>query len=222
VISAHWEAARPTLTSGDKPPLIYDYYGFPPESYEISYPAPGAPALAARIAGMFRDGALKPVLDAQRGFDHGLFVPLKVMYPRADIPCLQLSLLTGLDAKSHIQLGQALSELKKENILVIGSGFSFHNMRAFFTSHGDGEDRENEAFQHWLSETCTDSGLPEEERERRLANWEQAPFARYCHPREEHLLPLHVCYGMAGAAGRLVFNGRVLGKTACAILWNRG
>ena len=156
--------------------------------------------------------------DAQRGFDHGLFIPLKMMYPDADIPCLQLSLLQGLDAGAHLALGRSLRGLLDENLLVIGSGFSFHNMRAFSWEGGDAPDPENDAFQDWLIQTCT-SPLEQAERERRLLEWEQAPSARYCHPREEHLLPLHVCASLAGTPAELVFDDRILGKRGVAFLW---
>ena len=133
VISAHWEERVATLTSGAKPALIYDYYGFPEKSYEIEYPCPGEPALADQVQRLLTEAGIEARLDAQRGFDHGLFVPLKIMYPEADIPCIQLSLVKGLDPAEHIRIGKALAGLRQEGLLVIGSGFSFHNMKAFFT-----------------------------------------------------------------------------------------
>lgn len=218
VISAHWEEERPTVTSGDRPDLIYDYSGFPQESYSIQYPAPGAPDLANRLHGLLTAAGLRPQADARRGFDHGLFVPLALMHPQAGIPCIQLSLLDSLDPAAHLAVGKALAPLRRERILIVGSGFSFHNMRAFFGPAGT-PDQRNEAFQHWLIETCTAGGLTPDQRERRLADWENAPHARYCHPREEHLLPLHVCFGMAQTQAQLVFDDQVLGKRACALLW---
>jgi 4,5-DOPA dioxygenase extradiol len=140
------------------------------------------------------------------------------MYPQADIPCLQLSLLRGLNPGAHIALGKALGELKNENILVIGSGFSFHNMRAFSWQGIGDPDPANDAFQNWLVEVCTGS-LPKSEREQRLIEWEKAPSARYCHPREEHLLPLHVCLGMADKPAKLIFDDQILGKRGIAFLW---
>jgi aromatic ring-opening dioxygenase catalytic subunit (LigB family) len=131
VISAHWEESTATLLGAQTPPMFYDYYGFPDEAYEITYPAPGSPELANRIAGLLNKNDIPARIDPQRGFDHGLFIPLKLMYPHADIPSLQLSLLRGLNPAAHVALGKALRELMHENILVVGSGFSFHNMRAF-------------------------------------------------------------------------------------------
>jgi len=219
LISAHWEEELPTLTGGRHPELLYDYYGFPPESYQIKYPAPGAPVLAKRIHTLLAEGGLQSRWDDQRGFDHGLFVPLKIMYPNADIPCVQLSLLSGLDPRAHLAMGKALASLRQENVLIIGSGFSFHNLRAFFAGPPGVPDQQNEAFNQWLIDTCTDDALSSIAREERLASWTNAPHARYCHPREEHLLPLHVCLGIAQTKARLVFDGKVLGKRTCAFLW---
>lgn len=218
VVSAHWEERAATLLGAPNPPMFYDYYGFPKEAYDITYPAPGHPALAERIAGLLEKNSIPARIDTRRGFDHGLFIPLKLMYPRADIPSIQLSLLRGLDPVAHIALGKALRELLSENILVIGSGFSFHNQAAFFGQGLGAPDPANDAFQDWLIETCA-GPLSQSEREQRLIEWEQAPSARYCHPREEHLLPLHVCLGMTGRPAAVVFDDQILGKRGVAFLW---
>jgi aromatic ring-opening dioxygenase catalytic subunit (LigB family) len=216
VISAHWEEKAVTLQTAAKPRLFYDYYGFPPQAYQITYPAPGNPAMAERIAALLEAAGIPTRRDPQRGFDHGVFIPLKLMYPAADIPTLQLSLLEGLDPAAHLALGRALRPLLTENLLVIGSGSSFHNFRAFF---GQGLDAQNDAFQDWLVETCTSPALTQEGRERRLLEWERAPHARYAHPREEHLLPLFVCQAMANAPAEVIFDGRILEKRNVAFLW---
>jgi len=218
VISAHWEEDAATLLGAQNPEMFYDYYGFPDEAYEIKYPAPGSPELAHKVFGLLEDNKIPARIDPKRGFDHGLFIPLKLMYPQADIPCIQLSLLRGLDPGAHIGLGKALRGLKNENLLVIGSGFSFHNMRAFSFQGVGSDDPANEAFQNWLIEVCTGS-LSQDEREKRLIEWNKAPSARYCHPREEHLLPVHVCQGMAGRPGRLIFDDKILGKRSVGFLW---
>ncbi len=218
VISAHWEESAATLLGAQSPPMFYDYYGFPPQAYEVIYPAPGSPDYAARISELLEKERIPTRIDPQRGFDHGLFIPLKLMYPQADIPCIQLSLLRGLDPGMHLALGKALRGLQNENILVIGSGFSFHNMRAFSWQNISASDPANDAFQDWLIETCT-GALSQSEREQRLIEWERVPSARYCHPREEHLLPLHVCQGMATGPARLVFDDQILGKRGVAFLW---
>ncbi len=218
VISAHWEERVATLMDAPMPPLFYDYYGFPDEAYEITYPAPGSPALAQQIVKLLKGQQIPAGVNSERGFDHGLFIPLKLMYPQADIPALQLSLLQGLNPVAHIALGKALRELLIENILVVGSGFSFHNLRAFAWQGDYTPDAANDAFQNWLIEVCT-SPLSQAERENRLYDWEKAPSARYCHPREEHLLPLHVCQGLADKPARVVFDDHILGKRAIALLW---
>lgn len=222
VVSAHWEESAATVLGSAHPPMLYDYYGFPDEAYSITYPGPGSPALAARIAGMLERSGIPVRIDARRGFDHGHFIPLKMMYPAADIPSLQLSLVRGLDPAAHVALGRALAPLAAEDILVIGSGFSFHNMQAFSWEGTRAADPRNDAFQDWLVQACT-GALPQAERERRLVEWEKAPGARYCHPREEHLLPLHVCFGVAAAVtdgpARVVFDDAILGKRAVGLLW---
>ena len=218
VVSAHWEEQAATLLGAAHPPMFYDYYGFPQEAYSITYPAPGQPALAERIAGLLDEKGIPARIDPRRGFDHGLFIPLKLMYPGANIPSIQLSLLRGLDPAAHIALGKALRELLGENLLVIGSGFSFHNLSAFFGQAAGTPDAANDAFQDWLIDTCT-GPLSQPKREQRLIEWEQAPAARYCHPRQEHLLPLHVCLGMMGRPAELAFDDQILGKRGVAFLW---
>lgn len=222
VVSAHWEEAVPTITAGATPPLIYDYYGFPEESYHIAYPCPGEPGLARQVKDVLQGAGIEARLDVQRGFDHGLFVPLKLMYPAADIPCVQLSLVSSLDAEAHLAVGRALQALDYENLLVLGSGFSFHNMKAFFGRPDASADARNDAFQNWLEDTLANRQLPEAERYRRLADWQEAPHARFCHPREEHLLPLHVCYGIAGKACDYHDSVTVLGKRSKMIGWGLG
>lgn len=216
VISAHWEESVPTLLGAESPGLFYDYYGFPAESYKITYPAPGSPELAARIVELLGKRSIPSRVDAKRGFDHGHFIPLKLMYPEADIPSLQISLVQGLDPAVHIALGQALGGLMSRDILVIGSGFSFHNLRAFSWEGRKKPDSQNDAFQDWLIDVCTG---PQAQGEQRLIEWEKAPSARYCHPREEHLLPLHACLAMAQKPARLVFDDYIIGKRAVAFMW---
>ncbi len=218
VISAHWEEGAATLLGAEHPPMFYDYYGFPDEAYEIQYPGPGHPELAHRIMQTLEQAGIPSRIDMQRGFDHGHFIPLKMMYPNADIPSIQLSLLRGLNPAAHIALGKALRDLINMNVLIVGSGFSFHNMMGFFGQPLDMPDPANDSFQDWLIDVVT-GAHEQDEREQRLIEWQRAPSARYCHPREEHLLPVHVCLGMAGKPGKLVFDDRILGKRSVAFLW---
>lgn len=219
VVSAHWEETIPTITSAVDPGLIYDYYGFPAESYDIQYPCMGEPQLAEQIYNVLVNTGIEANLDGKRGFDHGLFVPLKIMYPNADIPCVQISLVNSLDPDQHIDIGRALQNLDYKDLLVVGSGFSFHNMKAFFESDPNESKAMNEAFETWLLETCSNSGFSEEERRARLSQWAKAPSARYCHPREEHLLPLLVCYGIAQRNCTECFELEILNKKSSMYLW---
>ena len=218
VCSAHWETQKISITSAAKPELLYDYYGFPDDSYRLQYPCPGAPYLANDIADVLCQHGLEVAPDEQRGLDHGVFIPLMLMYPNADIPVLQISLCESLDPHAHLQLGKALSSLSTSNILFVGSGFSFHNMRGFFSS----DERllsANTQFEDWLTETLSSEELTVEDRERRLLQWSAAPGARLCHPREEHLLPLHVCFGIMQARANKSIQMRVLGKLASHFIW---
>jgi len=220
VVSAHWEEDIPAITSGAAPPLIYDYSGFPDESYKIEYACTGEPLLAEQIYRSLENSGIKARLDDKRGFDHGLFIPLKIMYPEADIPCVQLSLVNNMDPGYHIKIGQALQNSLHDDVLVIGSGFSFHNMKAFFAPDTRESKAMNEAFEHWLLETCCSLALAEEERVQRLVHWRDAPSARFCHPREEHLLPLHICYGVAQTSCPASFELRILDKKSSMYLWS--
>jgi len=219
VVSAHWEEALPTITAGTNPPLIYDYYGFPEASYDIQYPCVGAPSLARDVHELLDGAAIDSRLDASRGFDHGVFVPLKIMYPDAGIPVIQLSLVKTLDPAAHIEIGRALGSLSEQNVLVIGSGFSFHNMRAFFAPETAESRQLNLSFEDWLQETACSVDLSEEQRAQGLVGWSRAPGARYCHPREEHLLPFHVCYGVAQAPCTERFGLTILNKQSSMYLW---
>ncbi len=193
MVSAHWEEPEFTLMSNPKPPMVYDYYGFPDYTYRIRYDAPGDPSLAARTRQMIEDAGLPARLDTERGFDHGAFTPLKIIYPRADVPVVQLSLKAGLDPETHLALGRAIAPLRDEGVLIVGSGLSYHNLRQFFSPRGWGPSRE---FDAWLGGVLL-GGSPTD-RDKLLTAWEAAPAAREAHPREEHLLPLMVAAGAAG------------------------
>ncbi len=213
VISGHWLEQDFAVTSGDAPKLIYDYSGFPAHTYQIAYPAPGSPDLAARVTRLLTTAGFAAHADAQRGFDHGVFIPLKLMFPDANIPVVQLSLRRDLDAAAHLQMGAALAGLREDDVLIVGSGMSFHNMRGY------GDPRFgpiSDEFDQWLTKAVeTDP----DQRQRDLTAWAQAPSARLSHPphAEEHLLPLMVVAGAAGSSrGQKVFSDRVLETTVSA------
>lgn len=202
VISAHWEEPVPTVMTSPAPPMLYDYYGFPPSSYEITWPAPGQPALAARVREALSQAGIESAEDPNRGFDHGTFVPLLVAFPSADVPTVQLSLKRGLDPAAHYAIGRALAPLRREGVLILGSGMSFHDLRGFGRPSAQAV---SETFDAWLQEAATQ---PPEERARRLEAWASAPAARQAHPREEHLLPLMVVAGAAEAdPGSVAYSG---------------
>lgn len=219
LVSAHWEARVPALNAAAAPPLLFDYYGFPPETYQITYAAPGQPDLAGRIAKLLEQGGFAAELVHDRGYDHGVFVPLKLVYPNADIPIVQLSLIKGLDAAQHIQLGRCLAPLREQNVAIVGSGMSFHNLQAMFAGERADLRAASDQFDQWLRTTVTNPASTEAERGEALAHWSDAPYARFCHPREEHLLPLHVCYGAANAPGTVLFNEALMGHKVSGFGW---
>jgi len=196
VVSGHWEEASFTVQSNPAPDLLFDYGGFPPHTYQLTWPAPGDPVLAKRVQGLLEGAGFPTGLDDKRGYDHGTFVPLKVAFPRADIPCVQLSLRSDLDAKAHLAAGRALAPLRDEGVLIIGSGNSYHNMGVMMQAMRGGVPTQHGLeFDRWLSDaaTCPDAT----KRDTMLEAWDQAPGARDANPREEHLIPLHVVAGAA-------------------------
>ncbi|WP_435106141.1 DODA-type extradiol aromatic ring-opening family dioxygenase [Arhodomonas sp. AD133] len=216
VISAHWEAAAFTVNARAAPGLLYDYYGFPAHTYRLAWPAPGAPELAEEVRDRLRGQGIGSESEHERGLDHGVFVPLKVAFPQADVPVVQLSLRAGLDPEEHIAVGRALTPLRRQGVLIVGSGMSYHNMRRLRRG-GPAVDPASERFDAWLAETVA---LPRAEREQRLAAWERAPGARNAHPSAEHLLPLHVAAGAGGDdTGGKAFEDRVLGSVQSAFVF---
>ncbi|WP_343622645.1 class III extradiol ring-cleavage dioxygenase [Roseateles puraquae] len=192
MISAHWEEAAFTVMTAARPGMLYDYGGFPPHTYEVVYPAPGDPVLAERVVALIEAAGLPAARNATRGFDHGAFCTLAPMYPDAQIPVVQLSLRRGLDPAEHLALGRALAPLRDDGVLILGSGFSFHNLPLMFSGAGRAP---SVAFDAWLQAALPSPvGRPD-----RLKAWAQAPAARQAHAREEHLLPLMVAAGAAEA-----------------------
>ena len=191
MISAHWEEPAFTAQAHPQPPMLYDYGGFPAHTYSVHYDAPGSPALAQRVQGLVQGAGLPAALDTARGFDHGMFSPMVAIYPQAQVPTVQLSLLRGLDPAAHLALGRALAPLRDEDVLIVGSGLSYHNLRAF----GPQAAAPSKAFDDWLQRTVVESAPAA--RTQGLLDWAGAPAARLAHPREEHLIPLMVAVGAA-------------------------
>jgi aromatic ring-opening dioxygenase catalytic subunit (LigB family) len=210
VVTAHWEADRPTVSVNAKPGMLFDYYGFPDHTYRLSYPAPGAPDVGAEAQRLIEAAGLAVGTDNARGFDHGVFVPFLIVDPKGEIPVAMLSLRKDLDPAFHVKLGKAIAPLRDQGVAIVGSGMSFHNLRTFFAG-GDGA---SASFDAWLAETVA---APPAEREARLQAWAKAPGARVCHPREEHLMPLMVVAGAAGdSEGKQAFRDVIGGKTISA------
>lgn len=213
LISGHWLEPRFSVTGHERPELIYDYYGFPAHTYELKYPAPGAPNLAKEIEQLLGASGLDAQVDPQRGYDHGMFIPLKLVFPDADIPVVQLSLRTDMDPAAHLEAGRALAALRDQGVLIVGSGMSFHNMRGYGDTRYTPISAE---FDAWLSAAV---GAEPEQRYALLKDWEQAPQARLCHPprAEEHLLPLLVVAGAAHEArGTKVYSEVIMETTISA------
>lgn len=204
-ISGHWEAPHFSVATSPNPPMEYDYFGFPEHTYHVQYPAPGDPALALKIKQLLNASGIPCDEDAARGFDHGVFVPLMLMYPNADVPVVMLSLKSGYDPHEHIKLGEALAQLRDEGVLIMGSGLTYHNMRGFGRPESYVPSVE---FEQYLNNAITEPDP--EKRHQALLNWEQAPFARAVHPQEDHLIPLMVVAGAAGTdIGQRIFTDTV-------------
>lgn len=206
VITGHWEASEFTVSTAARPPMVYDYYGFPAHTYDLQYPAPGSPALAERVAELLAAAGIRCQTDASRGFDHGTFVPLGLMYPQANVPIVLLSMKSSYDAAEHIRLGQTLAPLRDEGILIMGSGLTYHNMRGFGRAESSPV---ADAFENYLNQAITQPTA--ELRNQMLVQWQSAPSARQAHPVEDHLIPLMVVAGAAGNdIGQRVFVDHVM------------
>jgi len=211
VISAHWEENIVTVTGNPNPDLIFDYQGFPPHTYDLKWPAKGERDLANQVSSTLIKGGIECRVDEDRGYDHGVFVPLLLAFPKADIPTIQISLCSNLSPETHLKIGRLLKPLRDEGVLIIGSGMSYHDVGALM---GRKEVMGSDEFDSWLSETIL---MSSEKREERLLDWSNAPSARLCHPREEHLMPLHVVVGAATDGKSIIdYNETVLGAKISA------
>lgn len=204
LITAHWSTANPTISSAKSHSLLYDYYGFPPETYELKYPAPGEPEIAAEVKAALDAAGLKPELDTKRGWDHGVFVPMLLVNPKADIPIIQISVLQSEDPERHLQMGAALARMRESNIAILGSGFaSFHNLRTMMPlvrGAGGAQKGFLKNAVEW-NDALTAAVIPKETDKRwaGLKGWRSLPHADDMHPPRggEHFMPLLVCAGAA-------------------------
>lgn len=195
VISAHYEEKELTILHNVNSEMLYDYGGFPPETYKYKYNAPSSEELVNKLKDILIANKLPtPKIDTQRGFDHGIFVPLMIMYPAADIPVVAVSLVCDknwFDPAFHFRLGQAIGALREDGVLILGSGFTFHNMRGFQSSSFD----KSKQFDDYLKDSLTNKSYSISDRESLISNWKNAPHSLFVHPREEHLIPLFVVVG---------------------------
>jgi 4,5-DOPA dioxygenase extradiol len=197
VISAHWETTDPVALTADRPETIHDFHGFPADLYRIRYPAPGAPETAARAVALLRDAGISATTDPARGLDHGAWVPLRLAYPRADIPVAQLSIQPSRGAAHHLAVGRALAPLRADDVLILGSGGAIHNLSDLDWGRHDDPPAWALAFDDWLAETIKRNDTCA------LAEWrDRAPHAVRAHPRDEHFLPLLVACGAGGIKDR--------------------
>ena len=192
VVSGHWEEPGFAVSTAERPGMVYDYYGFPEHTYHISYPAPGSPEVARRVVELGQAAGIPIATDPARGFDHGTFSMLQPIYPDAQVPVVSLAMRADYDVAAHIALGRALAPLRHEGVVIVGSGFTWHNLRRFDPSAR----APSAAFDGWLRHALTEVGP--EDRAKALLDWEAAPAAREAHPREDHLIPLMVAVGAAG------------------------
>ena len=215
IISGHWEEEEVTVQSNPAPDMVFDYFGFPPHTYELKFPAKGSPELAGRVSDLLNDNNIANTKDTTRGFDHGVFIPLLVAMPSADIPVVALSLRTDMDAGKHIEIGEALQPLRDEGVLILGSGMSYHNLNVLISAMRNNQNTdaiipEAKSFDDWLTQAIEEQDPAR--RNEKLRDWASAPAARHAHPREEHLLPLHVVVGAAGDdIGKTTYNDPILG-----------
>jgi 4,5-DOPA dioxygenase extradiol len=194
MVSAHWETSVPMLTGNPQPQTIHDFGGFPAELFAIRYPAPGAPALATQTVALLKNAGITAGVDGCRGLDHGAWVPLRWMYPQHDVPVVQLSVQPALGTAHHVALGRALAPLADDDVLIVGSGHTTHNLRDWMGNPRRHEPlRYAQEFSNWLR-----SRLVAHDTAALVAYREQAPEAARAHPTEEHFLPLHVAWGAAG------------------------
>ena len=212
IASAHWETNVPALTAAAKPETIHDFYGFPKPLYEIQYPAKGSPELASRSVELLRDSGIKATADSLRGLDHGAWSPLLYMYPKADVPVVQVAVQTPLGPKHHVDLGRALAPLAREGVLIIGSGHMTHNLRERTSGEIAGSPASYaREFQGWVKEKIDAHDFDS------LVNYRALnPHGVRAHPTDEHFLPLFVALGAAGKGYKAerLYDGIEMGSLA--------
>lgn len=239
VVTAHWSERNPTISNGNKHELYYDYGGFPAETYSLKYEAPGSPQVAQELYDALKEVGMQPELDDERGWDHGVFIPLMLVHPAADVPVVQLSVLASEDPEQHFRMGVALQKLRDSNVAVVGSGFaSFHNLRLMFSgiTHDPEFRKRNKAWNEAVNGAVTEQGL--QARLETLRGWRKFPGGYEMHPRGEkdlypliesklivkgggeHLMPLLVCAGAGGDTQAKTYTDEFLGLDVYSFYWD--
>ncbi|KUI57321.1 4,5-DOPA dioxygenase extradiol [Cytospora mali] len=226
LVTAHWSESQPTISSGTSHQLIFDYGGFPREAYQLKYPAPGSPEVAGEVRTALENAGFKPVMNEKRGWDHGVFIPLLLINPKADVPIVQLSVMRSEDPAEHIRMGRALSALRDSNVAIVGSGFaSFHNLSTMFALMGGDPSvvRQLKNKTKVWNQTLMDAVLEKDvqARETKLTGWRKFPHAYDMHPRygADHFMPLLVCVGASGDEKGEVYKDDFLGVDICSYYW---
>lgn len=222
LVTAHWVTKHPTISSGSKHELYYDYYNFPKEAYSLKYNASGSPSIAKEVHSHLAKAGFSPQLDDLRGWDHGVFVPMKLIIPDESIPIVQMSVLESEDPADHFRMGQALAALRKENVAIVGSGFpTFHNLRLMFSGAFESPDFRS-AIEEWSS-VLNEAVLTADADERlaKLEHWREFPHAYQMHPRggAEHFLPLIVTAGAAGSTSGGLYGDEFRGNDMFSYYW---
>jgi len=222
LVTAHWNTNVPTVSSGEKHELYYDYYGFPPEAYELKHDAPGSPEVAGLVESALKEAGLPAKKDAKRGWDHGVFVPMILINPTANIPIVQLSVLQNEDPATHFAIGRALATLRSQNIAIVGSGFaSLHNLQHMFS--GVTRTPPFKKLNEEWSEQVADAVQTEdpEERKKKFDGWRAWKGAYDMHPRggAEHFLPLIVCAGAGGEGKAKAYSDEFVGLQMWSYYW---
>ncbi len=209
MVSAHWERLRPTVNAPERNETIHDFGGFPPELFQLTYPAPPSADLARRVAELLTTGGFPTDIDQRRGLDHGAWIPLMLAWPEADVPVVQLSVQTRLGPEHHFRLGQLLAPLRSQGVLIVGSGSFTHDLSSFRTSGGRIDAPELDwvnVFAEWMSAALEEGRIDD------LLNYRSlAPEAARNHPTEEHLLPLYVALGAAAGPARRLHSSTTYG-----------
>ena len=222
VVSAHWETNVITILDNPNAGLLYDYSGFPEESYNLNYPIKISKTLNEELGKLFDQNSIQYKIDKKRDFDHGVFIPLMLMYPEADIPVAEISILNNLDPNEHIRIGKALCKLAYQGVFIIGSGMSFHNMSSFFSNPNQKTFEKNFSFNKYLVDIFTNEEkyISKESRMEALEKWKSAEGAKFCQPREEHLVPLFVISGASPNGKGIVQEFKMLKHLILNVIFN--